>query len=270
MTKEQLLSKLWEQYSAITPSAKKIHDLLENKGEVIKNDHIAIRTFNDPRVSIAVVEQPFVAVGYVAQGEYFFESKKLYAKHYEHATDATAPKIFISELELQKCSLALQETVQDLLNQCDQEAFKNPDLILSGTIWNGKSKAVYQNLLEESEYAAWMYIYGFRANHFTINVNDLEQFETLGQLNDFLETQGWKLNASGGKIKGTPEQLLEQSSTLADLYAVAFEEGTLEIPSCYYEFALRYPMPNGALYQGFIAASADKIFESTDVKLQDA
>jgi hypothetical protein len=30
-----------------------------------------------------------------------FESKKLYAKHYEHATDATAPRIFISELELE-------------------------------------------------------------------------------------------------------------------------------------------------------------------------
>jgi hypothetical protein len=28
-------------------------------------------------------------------------------------------------------------------------------------------------------------------------------------------------------------------------------------------------MPNGELYQGFIASSADKIFESTDVKLQN-
>ena len=56
---------------------------------------------------------------------------------------------------------------------------------------------------------------------------------------------------------------------MADLYTIDFEEGALEIPSCYYEFALRYPMQNGELYQGFIASSADKIFESTDVKLQE-
>ena len=114
-----------------------------------------------------------------------------------------------------------------------------------------------------------MYIYGFRANHFTINVNALKNFEKLEELNTFLEENGWKLNASGGKIKGTPEQFLEQSSTLADLYTITFEEGSIEIPSCYYEFALRYAMPDGNLYQGFVASSADKIFESTDVKLQN-
>jgi len=50
MNNNQLLSKLWEQYANITPSAKKIHTLLENKGEEIKNDHIAIRTFNDKHI----------------------------------------------------------------------------------------------------------------------------------------------------------------------------------------------------------------------------
>ncbi|KAF2341863.1 DUF1338 domain-containing protein [Flavobacterium tistrianum] len=268
MNKDQLLTKLWEQYVEITPSALKIHELLENKGEEIKNDHIAIRTFNDKRVNIQVLEKPFLNVGYEAKGEYHFETKKLYAKHYEHATDKDAPRIFISELELEKCSADLQTTVENLLDSCDQNAFNNPELILSGSVWNGNSQAVYKSLLEESEYAAWMYVYGFRANHFTINTNALKGFKTLEELNNFLESSGWELNASGGKIKGTPEQLLEQSSTLADLYDIDFEEGTLKVPSCYYEFALRYPMSNGELYQGFVASSADKIFESTDVKLQ--
>jgi len=268
MNKDQLLTKLWEQYVEITPSALKIHELLEDKGEEIKNDHIAIRTFNDKRVNIEVLEKPFLNVGYEAKGEYHFETKKLFAKHYEHATDKDAPRIFISELELEKCSADLQTTVENLLNNCDQSVFNNPELVLSGSVWNGNSQAVYKSLLEESEYAAWMYVYGFRANHFTINTNALKGFKTLEELNNFLESSGWELNASGGKIKGTPEQLLEQSSTLADLYNVDFEEGTLKVPSCYYEFALRYPMSNGELYQGFVASSADKIFESTDVKLQ--
>lgn len=268
MDKNQLLSKLWEQYTEVTPSAKKIHALLGQKGEEIKNDHIAIRTFNDVRVNIAVLEKPFLAVGYQPCGEYVFESKKLFAKHYEHATDKDAPRIFISELELEKCSPELQKKVKTLLDNCDQNVFSHPELVLSGTVWNSKSQSIYTSLLEESEYAAWMYVYGFRANHFTINVNALNHFATLEELNSFLEENGWKLNASGGKIKGTPEQLLEQSSTLADLHSVTFEEGTFEIPSCYYEFALRYTMKDGNLYQGFIASSADKIFESTDVKLQ--
>lgn len=269
MDKDQLLSKLWEQYADITPSAQKIHDLLEEKGEEIKNDHIAIRTFNDKRVNLEVLEKPFLNVGYEAKGEYNFDSKKLFAKHYEHTTDKNAPRIFISELELEKCSPKLQETVKSVLDSCDQNAFNNPELVLSGSVWKANSQTVYKSLLNESEYAAWMYIYGFRANHFTINVNALKDFDSLQELNAFLENKGWKLNESGGKIKGTPEQLLEQSSTLADLYAIDFEEGTLEIPSCYYEFALRYPVSNGELYQGFIASSADKIFESTDVKLQN-
>ncbi|HRL71528.1 MAG TPA: DUF1338 domain-containing protein [Flavobacterium sp.] len=269
MDKNHLLTKLWEQYAEITPSAKKIHDLLEEKGEEIKNDHIAIRTFSDKRVAIEILEKPFLLVGYQAKGKYNFESKKLFAKHYEHSTDKKAPRIFISELELEKCSPRLQETVKNILDGCDQNEFNNPELVLSGSFWKANSLAVYKSLLNESEYAAWMYIYGFRANHFTINVNALKDFDSLQELNVFIENKGWKLNESGGKIKGIPEQLLEQSSTLADLYSVDFKEGTLEIPSCYYEFALRYPMQNGELYQGFIASSADKIFESTDVKLQE-
>ena len=270
MTKEQLLSKLWDQYTAITPSAEKIHTQLGEKGQVITNDHIAIRTYNDERINIAVLEKPFLAVGYEPMGKYVFESKKLYAKHYQHTTDKTAPKIFISELELEKCSSELQNTVKEFLDTCDQSAFTNPDLIFTGSVWEKPSYAKYNNLREESEYAAWMYVYGFRANHFTVNVNDLTDFSTLESLNDFLEEKGWRLNTSGGKIKGTPIQLLEQSSTLGDVKAIKFVEGEFSIPTCYYEFALRYEDNNGEIYQGFIASSADKIFESTDLKLQMA
>jgi hypothetical protein len=44
-----------------------------------------------------------------------------------------------------------------------------------------------------------------------------------------------------------------------------FSKGDIrEIPGCYYEFAKRYPLPQGeGLFQGFVPASADKIFEST-------
>jgi hypothetical protein len=45
----------------------------------------------------------------------------------------------------------------------------------------------YLSLLEESEYAAWMYVYGFRANHFTINVNALTNFKKLRRVKCLFE-----------------------------------------------------------------------------------
>ncbi len=268
MQKEMLLADLWENYIAVTPSALEIQQLFSAGGNTIHNDHIALRTYNDSRVNISVIEKPFLAAGYEAKGEYIFVEKKLFAKHYEHKTDRLAPKIFISELKLEECSPLIQSNVKDILDSCDQEVFADAQLVLKGRVWKELSYSMYELLRAESEYAAWMYVYGFCANHFTVNVNELPGFETLQEVNAFLEEKGFLLNASGGKIKGTPEQLLEQSSTLGDKRRIVFNEGTFEIPSCYYEFALRHKGPDGELYQGFIAASADKIFESTDLKLQ--
>lgn len=51
---------------------------------------------------------------------------------------------------------------------------------------------------------------------------------------------------------------------MANTVQVTFDDGSAEVPGCFYEFARRYPDADGSLFQGFIAASADKIFESTD------
>lgn len=68
----------------------------------------------------------------------------------------------------------------------------------------------------------------------------------------------------GGEIKGSQQVMLEQSATVADHAAVQFTDKNMNIPSCFYEFAQRYPMKNGTLFSGFVEASADKIFSSTN------
>ena len=78
-----------------------------------------------------------------------------------------------------------------------------------------------------------------------------------------LKQNGFKLNKSGGEVKGSPDKFLEQSSTMAGLVKVAFDDKEMNIPGCYYEFAKRYNLSDGNLYQGFVETSADKIFEST-------
>ena len=56
------------------------------------------------------------------------------------------------------------------------------------------------------------------------------------------------------------------SSTRAEQIVVDLAGESVKLPSCYYEFAKRYALPSGELFQGFVPASADKIFESTDVR----
>ncbi len=258
---QKLLDKMWVDYVTINPLAQKIFDVI-SKGEAsIFNDHIALRTFNHPRLTIDVLARPFIESGYYYSGDYHFPEKKLYAKSYQH-NDDNLPKIFISEIKLEEFSPLLRSIVNDLVNQIPNGAENTFDFSSSGRPWKITTK-IYNELLKESDYAAWVSAFGYRPNHFTVYINKLTRFSAISDLNEFLKNNGFKLNASGGEIKGSPEVLLEQSSTLANNIDVKFEDGVLNIPACYYEFAKRYPMTSGKLYQGFVAASADKIFEST-------
>ncbi|MCF1428146.1 MAG: DUF1338 domain-containing protein [Shewanella sp.] len=258
----QMFATLWQDYIQMTPSAARVHKLL-GKGKPIINDHIALRTFNLPKVNIGVLAAHFEALGYKACGDYYFESKKLNAKHFEHP-DLTQPKVFISELIVEEFSPKLQAMVADLVAQIDEAALTADNFLYSGRHWQLDS-TTYRKLLKESEYAAWVAAIGYRANHFTVSINHLPDFGSIEAVNQALKDGGFVLNSSGGEIKGSPKVLLEQSSTMADQIEVAFSDTVLTIPSCFYEFALRYPKADGELYTGFVAASADKIFESTDV-----
>ena len=266
MNADTIFKRLWEQYIAENPGAGEIHQLFVNEGETVINDHIAFRTFDDPRVNIDVLARPFLDAGYVPAGEYFFEVKKLRARHYELPGSSEAPRVFISELMLDQFSDELQKTIREQLDVVSGEVLASPDLVLQGSIFPSISYEVYMRLRKESEYAAWVYAFGYRANHFTVSINHLEKFEGIEEVNSFLKSNGFQLNSSGGEVKGSPEKLLEQSSTLADQVEVNFVEGTYRIPGCYYEFAKRYPDESGKIFSAFIAGSADKIFESTDYR----
>ncbi len=261
-----IFDKLWKEYSDINPSANNIHALLTAEGENIVNDHIAFRTYDIPGIDIKALSIPFLKAGYVDRGDYVFEAKRLRAKHYEHSTDKTAPKVFISELITSDFSEVVQATAQKIATATLAKINTSEELIFALSSWGKISYHTYKQLLEESEYAAWMYVWGFRANHFTIFINYLEKYNSIEVLNNKLKEEGYTLNSSGGEIKGSKEQLLKQSSTLADIVKVDFAEGSYNIPCCYYEFAERFENAPGKLYTGFIASSADKIFESTDMR----
>src|SRR5690606_38986680 len=121
-----------------------------------------------------------------------------------------------------------------IVEKMPEKWYGHKDLIFQGRLWDTPSYEIYEQLRAESEYAAWFYVYGFCANHFTVYVNYLETFKGLADLNDFLISKGFSMNSSGGIIKGSPSVFLEQSSILADSLKVSFKEEVYEIPGCYY------------------------------------
>lgn len=265
MTKKQEFSvhlkKMWADYCQLNPQAKAVYDALTETGEDIVNDHIAFRTFSDARVNVEVLSRYLLNYGYKQVGAYEFTEKKLKAKHFEHI-DICLPKVFISEFDLKQGSTFLQEVVKNSIDHIDLNQMKDLSFLYSGRPWLA-SHQIYKKILQESEYAAWVYAHGFRPNHFTVYVNYLKKLNRMEDLNSFLTGKGFVLNTSGEAIKGSPSVFLEQSSTMANVIPASFQEGVFDIPACYYEFAKRYPTNTGELFQGFVAESANKIFEST-------
>jgi hypothetical protein len=260
----EFINFCWLQYLEKTPSAKKIFDGLLKLGETVKNDHIALRTFHHPGITKEDFARYFTDQGMKICGEYDFPKKKLSAIHLEFEDEPDKPKVFISEIYPDQLSEEAQKIISDALSVL-KETKDLPTLIKEKRPWR-LTYENYQTLKKESEYAAWLCAYGFFPNHFTISVNELKHFPELKDLTDWVSKQGITLNSSGGVVKGSEKELLEQASTMADVGMVLFDEGEFEVPTCYYEFAKRYPDENGLVYQGFIAGNSDKIFESTNTE----
>jgi hypothetical protein len=251
-----LFDLLWNEYTKVNPETKEILDHFKKReNSLIHNDHIALRTLQSDKIGIDQLAKPFLDLGYVKKDFYTFKDKKLNAYYFTHP-DSNYPKVFISELRVNELSDIAKGIARDMIKKSPEKI--NGSSLVSGTHWDKEYK-IYKKLYKESEYLAWIYAYGFIPNHFTVSVNKLKTFKSLQAVNKWLKSLGYKLNNSGGEIKGSPQENLEQSSTMATKCLVNFLDGQYLIPSCYYEFALRYKN-----YEGFIANSADKIFESTN------
>ena len=261
---DKMFEQLWNSYTKMNPAAKIIKAQFEKRGEVVENDHIAIRTFNHPDINIEKVAESFKAIGYEYIHSYDFPKKNLTAKHYHHKTDKSKPRIFISQINLESYSNEIQTLIQtNVFNKLNDA--KESDLILSEELWGTPSYTVYETLSNVSEYLGWLYAHGICVNHFTVDTNKLSSFNSLEGVNQFVRSNGHTLNLSGGEIKGSKDVFLEQSSTISEIYLHEFKEGKFNIPSSFYEFSRRYSEAStGKLFQGFIASSADKIFESTN------
>jgi hypothetical protein len=270
------------------PDVKKITQAMIHEGIIssqadILNDHVAFRTMGVPHLGIQSLEKIFLYHGYTKRDPYFFAEKKLDAFWYAPPSPEY-PRIFLSELRVNDLSEKTQQIIRrytDTVTSDPVDALNLDDTAAIGQffhqpLWALPTLADYQALAEESEYAAWVIYNRYYLNHYTISVHNLpEGYRTLGEFNVFLEKIGIKLNTSGGKIKTSPDQLLLQSSSVAEMIPATFaqDEATI-IAGSYVEFAERRVLPQFSHLpaseitaahrrEGFEAQNADKIFEST-------
>lgn len=263
----EFFQHLWRDYTAITPQAQAIHNLFRSYGETVINDHVAFRTLSDSPIELAKLVPVLNSIGYQAYDKFRFEEKKLNATAFKHTSDPTAPKIFLSELQVHELPLNVQQVLRKIIRQIPHNTRLNPSIFWRGLMWARPSKREYDLLQAHSDYAAWVATLGLRANHFTVSINELHKLSSIENVNQVLLANGYKLNESGGQIKGTKADLLRQSSTLADTQRFVFADGTSAvIPTCFYEFAQRELTADGKLFDSFIEGNANQIFESTNVQ----
>jgi len=262
--KEILVETLWEQYLAITPQTTKILALLEGRGEEVEYDHFAIRTFDLSTVSMDKLSEAFLSAGYEPTGTYSFEDKKLRAVSFRDP-NKKLPRVFLSEFITKNLSEDLQARVAKCVQEVDIEASAE-SILGAERNWSPISYETYTALAEESEYAAWVAAFGIRANHFTISVNTLDTFASVEDLNTFLKENDFMLNDAGGEVKGSKADMLIQSSTRSEPIKWLFDQwDSHSIPGGYCEFARRFRnRETGMVFEGFVPASANRIFESTE------
>jgi hypothetical protein len=291
-TLDIVLDGLMERYRAHVPDVGAVTAVMARQGIIrserdIDNDHIAFRTMGVPHLGIASLEKVILHCGYPRRDRYTFPAKKLTAFWYE-PPEPRHPRIFISELRVDELAHEARPVILSYTSEVTADPVDTVDLddgpavveFLHRPLWRTPTWADYQRLLAESEYAAWVIYNRYYLNHFTLTIHNLpDGYNTVATFNRFLEANGFTLNDAGGAVKVSADGKLVQSSTVAAMVEASFADGrggveAHRISGSYVEFAERRILDQFAHLpadqirrehrrEGFEAASADKIFEST-------
>lgn len=252
MRSAELLDVLWRGYVASTPQAERIRQLLTQRGEILCNDHVALRTFGVPGLGVAALARPFEALGWRARERHRVRDRHLRASYWQH-DDAALPRVVVSELVVEELSPDAQAVVGALVRDVPADVDEGG---VPSRAWPRRriTQAEHRALHAESEYAAWVAAFGPSVHHFTVDLDSLSTFPDLEALAAFLVEHGFRLDDTGGAgaaIRGSRAACLQRLSTRPDTVTVELADARLRLPSGHYEFARRYRLPSGELFRGF-------------------
>lgn len=253
--KDEFLARIVAKYEKFAPNAMKVYRLLDP--EIGHLDHVAFRTFDRGPVTLSDLESWLFARGYQITGTYYFATKHVWARSYSNH-NASVPRVFLSELSVSMETPEVQRVIDRLVSEVRINVGTNLDFPWCVNPWPQISLREHDILSSESgDYAAWVAVNGLAPNHLTVNVE-----ERIDVINESLKDKGFSISHAGGDVKGGPKFKFEQGSTLADTQTYETSDGhTLIVASAYCEYAKRW---DG--FDAFIQESANKIFESTDLR----
>jgi hypothetical protein len=271
----QLWDTLWKDYSERVSYARTYQKMIEDAGGAIANDHIAFRslrlTIENLNLGIPYLAQIVEPLGYKAQGEYYFPTSHLYARHYEHREDL--PKLFISELIVDELPEAIALAIQESIATANFTLVPHPELAsIFRRPWLPPKKSIVEAVNAVSQYGAWVLIHGYCVNHFTgyVNRQNTNQYPDIETTTSGLAKLGIPMKA---EIEGSYATGLRQTATKAVTEMVTVRDDatleTIQIPwtYAYYEIAERHLVTTEsgkkAIFQGFLDSQAKNLFEMT-------
>jgi hypothetical protein len=229
-----LLDQLWERYAAHVPYARTFVQLA--KGQ-FKNDHVAFRSLD-----LRPIARVFEDLGWKRAGEYDFPETHLNAIHLSKPGE---PRVFVSELRVAELSPRAREILAQLPPDPPYDGsagwFRGPNS------WPGEKELL--ELERESQYGAWLLLFGREVNHFTASVPDVELWQ------ERMRGAGIPMK---DEIEGAPGAGLRQTATKAAPRRVKLRERERDWPYAYLEIAER----NGG-FDGFVASQARQLFDMT-------
>ncbi len=295
---ENLLSKLWIKYCKRVSYAQKYVDIVNQKNGNVVNDHCAFRTFNtnvgSQKAGIEAISEILEILGYQKISPYSFPTKHLNSFHYQHPTELSFPKFFVTQLEVSLLPIEAQNLINEALKntkdvlegkprefleklKTENELPQNEAEVLVDTLdkfferpWNPVKKSTILSLNPVSQFAAWTLLHGNSVNHFTayINHQNIAEWPDIETTTAGLAEVGIPLKP---EIEGLKGSKLRQSSTQAiDENCPVIEDdgslGTLKWSYAYYELAERnYIEIDGqkTWFDGFLGEQATNLFEMT-------
>ncbi|CAF2110189.1 unnamed protein product, partial [Brassica napus] len=155
------------------------------------------------------------------------------------------PRLVIAELLVDELSPESQEIIRKYLKP---EGGKQAILssTLGSLIWEKPTSADFNQLVKESEYAAWALIHGYTLNHLAVAVHRLKhRLSDINYVQEYFQDIGFKLNKVGGDILNESEDgLLLQVTLASEKVAIEFADGVTEpITASYIEFVQRLVLP---------------------------
>jgi len=230
-----VLDALWERYAAHVPYAR---EFVRLAGGDFRNDHVAFRSLR-----LEPIARVFEGLGWRRAGAYDFPDAHLDAIH---LSKPGSPRVFVSELRASELSAAAQALLARLAPDPPHDG--TPDWFRAPA----EPLVTELELLElerESQYAAWLLLFGREVNHFTASVPDVELWQR------GMRDAGIPMK---DEIEGAPGAPLRQTATRAASRRVQLRDGARDWPYAYLEIAERRPG-----FDGFVTGQARQLFDMT-------